>query len=51
MISKGFTKAEEITKTDLVEITSMLGIDVYVAKLVQDAAKKLQLRYPKIQIS
>ena len=27
LISKGFTKAEEIIKTDLVEITSRLGID------------------------
>jgi predicted DsbA family dithiol-disulfide isomerase len=44
LISKGFTKSEEIIKTDLVEITSRLGIDVDVAKLVQNAdAKKLQL--------
>jgi hypothetical protein len=43
LISKGFTKAEEIIKTDLIEITSRLGIDPDVAKLVQDAAKKLQL--------
>jgi hypothetical protein len=44
LISKGFTKSEEIIKIDLVEITSRLGIDVDVAKLVQNAdAKKLQL--------
>jgi hypothetical protein len=43
LISKGFTKAEEIIKTDLAEITSRLGIDLDVAKLVQNAAKKLQL--------
>jgi predicted DsbA family dithiol-disulfide isomerase len=44
LISKGFTKSEDIIKTDLVEITSRLGIDVDVAKLVQNAAaKKLQL--------
>ena len=43
LISKGFTKAEEIIKTDLVEITGRLGIDPDVAKLIQDAAKKLQL--------
>ena len=43
LTSKGYTKAEEIIKTDLVEITSRLGIDLDVAKLVQNAAKKLQL--------
>jgi hypothetical protein len=43
LISKGFTKAEEIIKTDLVEITSRLGIDPDVAKLIHDAAEKLQL--------
>jgi hypothetical protein len=43
LISKGFTKAEEIIKTDLVEITSGLGIDPDVAKLIHDAAEKLQL--------
>ncbi len=46
LISKGFTKAEEIIKTDLVEITRRLGIDLDVAKLVQDAAKNYN--YPKI---
>jgi hypothetical protein len=43
LISKDFTKAEELIKTDLAEITSRLGIDLDVAKLVQNAAKKLQL--------
>lgn len=46
LISKGFTKAEEIIKTDLVEITRRLGIDLDAAKLVQDAAKNYN--YPKI---
>jgi hypothetical protein len=46
LISKGFTKAEEIIKTDLVEITHRLGIDLDVAKLVQDAAKNYN--YPPI---
>lgn len=46
LISKGFTKAEEIIKTDLVEITRRLGIDLDVAKLVQDAAKNYD--YPPI---
>ena len=45
LISKGFTKADEIIKTDLTEITSRLGIDLDVAKLVRHAAKKLQLSH------
>ena len=46
LISKGFTKADEIIKTDLTEITSRLGIDIDVAKLVRHAAKNYN--YPMI---
>ena len=45
LISKGFTKADEIIKTDLAEIASRRGIDLDVAKLVQHAAKKLQVSH------
>ena len=41
LISKGFTKADEIIKTDLAEITSRLGIDIDIAKLVKHAAEKI----------
>jgi hypothetical protein len=41
LISKGFTKVDEIIKTDLAEITSRLGIDIDVAKLVQHTAEKI----------
>jgi hypothetical protein len=46
LISKGFTKADEIIKTDLAEITSRLGIDVDIAKLIKYAAKNYN--YPMI---
>ena len=42
LISKGFTKVDEIIKTDLAEITSRLGIDIDIAKLVKHAAEKIQ---------
>jgi hypothetical protein len=45
LISKGFTKRDEIVKTDLDEITSRLEIDLDVAKLVKHAAKKQQLSH------
>ena len=45
LISKGFTKVDRIIKTDLDEITSRLGIDPDVAKLVKYAAKKQQLSH------
>ncbi len=45
LISKGFTKADKIIKTDLDEITSRLEIDLDVAKLVKYAAKKQQLSH------
>ena len=41
LISKGFTKVDEIIKTDLAEITSRLGIDIDIAKLVKNAAEKI----------
>jgi hypothetical protein len=39
LISKGFTKADKIIETDLAEITSRLGIDLDVAKLLKYTAK------------
>jgi hypothetical protein len=46
LISKGFTKRDEIIKTDLAEITSRLGVDVDIAKLVKHAAKKTTTTIP-----
>jgi hypothetical protein len=43
LISKGFTKADKIIKTDPTEMSSRLGIDLDIAKLVKYAAKKQQL--------
>jgi hypothetical protein len=49
LISKGFTKIDEIIKADLDEITSRLEIDLDVAKLVKYAAKKQQQLLPDIR--
>jgi hypothetical protein len=45
LISKGFTKADKIIKTDLDELTRRLGMDPDVVKLVKYAAKKQQLSH------
>jgi hypothetical protein len=49
LINKGFTKVDEIIKTDLDEITSRLEIDLDVARLVKYAAKKQQQLLPDIR--
>ncbi|HEX6282891.1 MAG TPA: hypothetical protein VFZ67_11735 [Nitrososphaera sp.] len=45
LISKGFTKADKIIKTDQDELTRRLGIDPDVARLVKYVAKKQQLSH------
>jgi hypothetical protein len=45
LISKGFTKADKITKTDLIEISRRLGVDLDVAKLVKYAAEKQEVSH------
>ena len=45
LISKGFTKADKITKTDPTEISSRLGVDLDVAKLVKYAAEKQEVSH------
>lgn len=47
LISKGFTKADKIIKTDLDEMTSRLEIDLDIAKLVKYAAKKQQVSHDR----
>lgn len=40
LISKGFTKPDEIIKTSIDELANRLGIDVDIAKSIWYAAKK-----------
>lgn len=42
LISKGFTKPDEIIKTSIDELANRLGIDVDIAKSIWYAAKKQQ---------